>query len=424
MLKDYLQRQSDIFESNAARIVERGHLTGYRDLYPEVDISDLTISYSRRSMQIALPLLLYDKVSFLVPAMPEEWFASTIGISLPDIKLLIDAQLIQPLISDPEKYDTPTLGFLLERDVPSVLERGKRTLSLLELDHLLDPQASSLPLAELSKIPELRTRMKAVSGSTSSSYITKQVINDLLVNYADLIVFGQHELAKTISEQKDPRAIARLLYDYAEVIAYPQLFGFGGSVNYSPANLLLDTPPSLDQRSLEELTRFDLDQRELEQFLQGIEVPIGALDAKTVIDFHEDGQAIKLREAMRFFEGKALAHRAGDGAVPQNEAEAVKRELLEASRQLQSPRFRYKLKEMENDTQFYLQIGGIALASVTGALIGLASSSVFGGALVAVGAGTAASKVVIPKLQNAAQSAVMKKLINPGLANLWTIRSR
>jgi hypothetical protein len=428
-VRKYEEEQKEKLEQSRRKLIDRGFVLDSSDIYPDINMADNSVSYCKRSMPLILPLLMYDTTAVLVPPVSDANFKRKTGLDFSDVEKLIDAQVIQPLVSDPSRYDTKELGFLLERNAPSVLVRGKHVLEIMGLADLLDPAKSVLPLEAMARVPELRARARHHTSRRTESQLTSIIVYDILVNYADLVIFGYKELVDgLLRDYKDPGTFARLLYDYAEILTYPHLFGFGGTVNYSRENLFTEELPPIPKPSEGAASYLEISSEEMEVFLKGINIPIRTVNADTIINFHEDGSAKKLRAAVREFEARAeQMRRGGDVTSVAESAELVKNQMLDASRQLMSPKFRSKVTERENRVDSVLQLGGIALGSAAGAAIALFATTSFGGMLGAAGVGgigVAATDVVVPGIKKRIKQATFGRTLSPGLSNLWSIRSR
>jgi len=402
------------------KIIEQGYVESYRDIYPEINTDGVSFSYCRSSMPLFAPLLLYEKVAFLVPPIKEEVFRAQTFLGFNDLNNLIHAGLIQPLISDPRHYDTPDLRFLLDLQAPSVLARGIRTLELLGLEDLLIVERSKLPLAQMASLPNLRGRM--VGMGLSENEITERVQFDIMVNLADIYVFGHNDIADRLENIDDPSQCARLLYDLSEALTYPHLFGFGGTVNYSRDNLLtkeVSAGFALKHGSfpLEELPREDLSL-----FLRGINFSLDEINSDQIIEFHETGGAAALRRAIGSFEDQAIKKRRGIDYDSIDDAyNAVRAEIREASSKLLNPRERQRLAKADRRIQLALNIGGMALGSATTYAIALMAGA-SGLALPSALGGGIAGKYLIPSLVESVKRPILGAFFSPGLANLWMVR--
>jgi len=423
-LKLYEAAQIEAIEQSKPRFLQRGHLADHGDLYPDVLRPKDGAAYARGLNPLPFLLMMYEHVTLHVPPFEQSVLEARYGLSLDSIEELCQVGLVQPIISNPSDYTAPHLERFLTLQAPSVWARGVHALLALDMGWSLDIERCPLPVREMAQSPILRSRFANRYASLSTEELGDRIVADILVNYADLCIFGHRELADGLVDYKDAGKIVEVLYLLSEVLTYPFLFGFGGTANYDEFSVKVD--PEFIPLNLDNFQRsgVPLDQKELEFFARSISLKTHSLTQREIIDFHASNDGKRLRNAVRKFEEQARALQAFalQSGGPQgftDEAEILREQLLDSAKLLSSPEFIRKTRRRENIIEITLQCGTIA----AGAFLG---QHMFGpiGFLGGLGGTAILDRVLLPKIREKITAPVRTALLGPGLANLWRLGNK
>jgi hypothetical protein len=423
-IADYEAKQAAALRSSASALVLHRRVRDYKDLYPDVQISSNDVSYCRGLNPLPFLLLMYEKVALFIPALPQAELEQRYQLSLPSIYELCDFGLIQPVISVPQDYDTPHLSDLLSIGAPSVWARGLQAVSVLGMQEVLDERACPLPISEMARSPSILTKFNRRYPQHDASSVHEIVKHDLLVNYADLAIFGHRSLADSLVSYKEPRQIASMLYLLSETLTYPHLFGFNGTANYDALSIQQD--PEFIQKDTLELHSVEVpfNKRELDIFLRGIGLKLSTLDTKQIVAFHKSGDGARLRTAVKHFEQEAKKITSNEQADLSNvfgAEENLKTMLLEAARTVSSLDFVRRAERADNTVDYLFRGGTIAVGAFAGHPWG---QSVVGGLAGLLGGGAIMSQLLLPAVKERLLDGARKLYLKPGLANLWSVKTK
>jgi hypothetical protein len=424
-LEDLDASQRRTIRESAAPTLKRGYVDTYRDLYPDLKLPG-SIGYARGNIELLPLCLLYDKVVLMIPPLSRDALERRWGTSMGTVVRLVQAGLVQPIIARPEDYAQAHFEPLIEMSPPSVWSRGQEMLAILGLNWALDAQNFDLPFDEISHNQWLVRKYqnyRTVEPQTVSATIKRE----LLVNIADLVLFGEQEIITAMSRapkgSTSAREIGRDLFTLNEVRTYPHLLGFDGTANYSYTPGASDI--SLGKVLGEQLSQSSTDRRLGEGFkalVQGVGLDYSNLGFETVERFHLDGHAARLRKGIAQFEKEAreLSHLAiadePSMDIVLSAAENLDQLLRATGSELMKISGRKGYDFTTQTTRRILRIGSLGI----GAWLGFEVTKSLPGT---VGTSLLQDVVMHPLREFLADTAAALRF-GPGLATMWKIRSQ
>ena len=420
-LKDYELEQMEAVAGHAHMVREKGLITSSTDLYPDLHWP-VDTAYRKGNVPLSILVLFYDRVVIYVPPLPRQHLEQRWGLPYDTVLQLARAGLIQILIGHPTDYAAEHFDPLLRLRPPSVWSRGLALLHALELEHTLPEAYERLPMSAMASLPWIRERWARHFPDASESELTAKIGRELAVNYADLWVFGEREIAESLPGLDDPAKIARGLLLFNEVRTYPLLFGLEGIAHYDLASVQAD--PRLVQQVLRlPGNRPVFVPDELKLLTEGIGLDVSSLDAETLVEFHSSERGRHLRLALKAFEEQAGLNRR---PLPLDEffeaAGRFQRLLLEAAQLLNRPDARRQMRKTQGRVQWLFRAGGVAVGALIGSSLGASWLTMLGPAS---GVGMLIAEKLVPEQlrQNLVTQALAQQF-SPGVAHAWRSRQR
>lgn len=416
-LLEYQHKEMAFVRRHASRVTQQGYVDSVRDLYPDLSLPSF-VAYARGQVPLSLLLLMYDQTVLYIPPRPVGELENKFQMSLDDIWNLTDAGIIQPLIGHPTDYTGDHFQRLFEFHPPSVWARGLGMLTALGLEETLKEKSCPLPIASLADSPEIRDRYSRLFPNLPPQELTARIKLELLTNYADLWLFGEGIIADSLQYYSRGEQIINRLYLASEIIAYPVLFGLGGTPNYDFESVK-DDPRLIGNplRYIRNLTP-SLLPRNVDSLLRGIGFHGSALTPESIIEFHSS-KGRKLRDAVQYFEGAARSFIASgkdldDAGTLLLAAERLKQELEEVGRLLRSVNYRGRLSQFEERARIIVNVGIPSFGALLAYLLG-------GGVLGAMGGAAVLSQLVPSKVRDKITDRIVSWRFSPGIGNLWKI---
>jgi hypothetical protein len=420
-LNDYVDEQASIVLADCAHILNRGYLTDPADLYPDIAIPS-NVAYTRYTIPLPFLVLLYEKTSVFVPPLSEADLRKRWGTSLATVTALAQAGLIVPILARPTDYQASHFEPLLELRPPSLWARGVAMLDRLNMGSALVERDCPLPIESMAHVKRLRAKYSRYESGLRGEELTSRIKAELLLNYADLCIFGEYRLADSLASFRDPQQIVDRLHLANEVRTYPILFGLGGTANYDRRMLQAESLVAQTLPDSLPTSRSDILPSNLDLLFKGIDINIHTLTADDIISFHSSGQGSRLRSAMAYFERQAAARTITQTYSSEVEqliasTSALEQVIRETAQELSSPAFIRKANSTQRALGLVLRVGSPALG---GWLSHLAGYPVLEG----VGGGAIVQQLVIEPLRDKVIDAGMIARFRPGLANLWRISKK
>ncbi|MCU1685410.1 MAG: hypothetical protein JWQ81_6149 [Amycolatopsis sp.] len=421
-LAAYDDEQASLVLSEGYETVQRGYISGPEDLYPDIQIVKQT-AYARTPIPLAFLIFLYDKTVVYVPSAPQKALEQRWGLSLDTVVELARAGIVQPIIGRAIDYGRPHFEPLLETQPPALYPRGAALLERLNLGDTLIEAHCPLPVAEMAAWQPLRTKYSAYHPELSRDDLTNRIKREILINYADLWIFGEGEIADSFSGLASAGDIAQRLFLANEIRTYPTLFGLGGTANYDRQFFANEASIFAGLDFARDKTMVRVIPDTLPLLLNGLGFKVRTMDASAIIDFHQSGHSVRLRRAMSYFESKAnkvskaskashLGHR-----EMLDRASDLQKEISVAAKELSSAQFVRKARRVESSIQVMLKVGSPALGGWLGHIAGASVLEGIGGASVL-------KQIFVDPKKDKLVDMILAARFNPGLANLWRITSK
>lgn len=417
-LAAYDDDEGTLVLSQCAVAISRGHIELPSDLYPDLPVVKCT-AYTRTPLPLSFLVFLYDRTIIFVPPASREDLEQRWGMSFEAVVTLARAGILQPIIRQAVDYGAPHFEPLLETRPPALFSRGVSLLDRLGLGNTLVENECPLPVSDIARLPALRRKYQTYYPQLTSEELTERIKREVLVNYADLWIFGEGELADSLQHFKDAHEIAQRLFLANEVRTYPTLFGMGGTANYDREFLSSESSifAGLDFARNKKEARIIPDSLPL--LLTGLNINVREVGAETVIQFHQSGYGEKLRNAMSYFESKAhKVNKVKGESLTRQElldvASDLQRIITAAAKELSSPQFARQARRLENATRLTLRVGSPALGGWLGHVVGASILEGIGGASIL-------EQLIVEPKKDKIVDAVLSARFNPGLANLWRI---
>jgi hypothetical protein len=423
------EQQIEYIQKNSDSVLKKGIIETASDLYPDVNIPD-NVAFGRGELPLAYLLLLYEKVALFIPPIPKQFLELRWKVKYEFVLELIERNFIQPFIGNPNAYTADHFEalFKLCPNIPSVWCRGKGLLDAMGMGDKLDERACPLPIEQIALLPEVRNRGRFKSFNGTKDELTSLIKKDLLVDYADLHIFGDGIIADSLIELKNPSQIAQKLLYLNDIRTYPILFGLGGSPNYDIPTLISNPSLLLDIEQ-DRKTSTLIVPEDLDQLLRGVNFKIDNLDMKTLFDFHSSELGLSLRKALSEFEKNAKKN------IDDYSTDNLSKVLLfaknlqtilhEVKSELNTPskivKIRKTQKFVDDTFETIIQPGQVAIGlMVLGTALGLdLKESTFTSLL-----GSAVAKSVKEKLKDKVKFTALSLNYSPSIAHLWKIYER
>ena len=423
-LQNYADDEASVVLSHCNDVVERGYIRDPHDMYPDIRRPQ-SISYARQSVPLTVLLLLYERTAVFVPPLSKSDLRIRWNTPLRTVIELAQRDIVIPIIGRPTDYSAAHFDPLLEIRPPSLWARGVALLDRLGMGSALDEDECPLPIQNMAHGKVLRQKYERYQAGISGEELTQRIKGELLLNYADLCIFGEHQLAESFAQYQDPQMITDRLFLANEVRTYPVLFGLGGTANYDRSSLRMDAFTAKTLPTFIASTRQQMVPSNLNVLLRGLGIEISKMRAKDISDFHLSGDGARLRAAVKYFEAeakKAAAKTSSEHGLNEEEElfeAARKLEMLiaAASKEVASPSFIRQAQRLQGSPNVVLRIGSPALG---GWLAQLPGVSVLQG----IGGGTILKQLVPAPMRERIVDAALTARFQPGLANLWSIAQR
>lgn len=417
-LKNYTDDQANIVLNNCAIPLQRGHLREPKDIYPDIQIPS-SVAYTRYTIPLPFLVLLYEKTTVYVPPLSKKDLLLRWGTSIETVIALAQSGIVVPIIGRPTDYRASHFAPLLELKPPSLWARGVALLDRLGMNAALDERDCPLPIAEMAHVKPLRRKYSHYESGLRGEALTTRIKRELLLNYADLCIFGEQQLAESLGRLREPQQIVDRLLLANEIRTYPILFGLGGTANYDTRMLRAESGVA---RTLPNLTLIDKSKvipGNLNLLFNGLGIDISHLTTNEIIEFHVSGNGARLRAAMAYFERRASKKLGSSAPITDSEqviaaAAALEDVILNTARELSSPEFIRRASNTQRTSNVLLKVGSPALG---GWLSHLAGASVFDG----IGGGAIVQTFIIDPVKDKIVDAALVARFRPGLANLWRI---
>ena len=325
--------------------------------------------------------------------------------------------LVQPLIGHAVEYTDDIFIELLKLKPPSVWARGVGSLSILQMDDVLEEAKNRLPVKKIAMLPLVRREWREHFGNIGEGELTERIIREISTLYADLCVFGYKSIAdKLAKELKDEKKIIRQLKFLNEILTYPILFGLGGSPNYSYDKL----------RSKSRTLKLYLNEKtqivplELLNVLEDIGLSINSLDINKIIEFRSKNIGKYIIDLLYDFEENANLFQNHQETVDTVLAKAfiLKQELQNFNKEI-IPTLT-NAKKIEKQVDVSIKIGCAVLGGLLGVYIGQDGTAIPCTVLGSIGAEMLSSFIPEESKDILTQKVISKKF-SAKTANLWKI---
>lgn len=415
-LKEYEIEQKIFLHQNSSLRGQKRYIESVVDLYPEM--KDATsVCYIRGNVPMKAMLLLYDKIVVFVPPATKECLEKRFGIPYEEFIELCRCGLVQPLIGHAVEYTEDIFVELLKLKPPSVWARGVGSLSLLQMDDVLEEARCKLPVWKIAMLPSVRKQWGEHFGNIRESELTERIIREVSTLYADLCVFGYKSIADSLAEDlKDEKKIIKQLKFLNEILTYPILFGLGGSPNYSYDKL--QSKNRTINLHLNEKTQ--LVPEELLYVLEDIGLSVNSLEINEIIEFRSKKIGKYIIDLLNDFEEKANLFQNHQETVDTVLAKAIilKQELQNFNKEI-IPTLT-KAKKIEKSVDISIKIGCAVLGGLLGVYIGQDGTTLPYSVLGGVGVEMLGSFIPEESKDILTQKVIRQKL-SARTANLWKI---
>jgi hypothetical protein len=417
-LANYEQQEIERVLAGAKPVLDRGHIAEPSDLYPEIDLPD-HLGWAGGLVPLPLLLLLYERVALYVPPKTRDDLAAKWHLSLDAVNELSARRVIQPLIGHPADYAADHFTPLLEQHPPSVWARGVGLLRELGLGHIVDWGDCPLPVDDMATLPHLMERFRRHFPMSTDDELREKVRLEILTNYADLVIFGESEVANSIAKESDLLIMAKRLFLASELRAYPILFGLGGTANYDLSELHGNGGTTSRVVEPSRLSDARVVPANLQMLLEGLGLSVSRLTPRDILEFHSSGRGQALRAAVEYFEAEAREVVVSDSETAEIDqyleaAEAVQSQLREAVQDLSSPQMVRAISKSRKRIEMVIIAGALVVGAGIGGLLG----EPIGGA--AGGSGVAQFILKRTELIDRATA----RRFSPGISNLWRASGR
>ena len=273
-------------ERNKGRLIAPDLLTpdhtilNPRSLYPEYHL-DPPYAIHRPGVNIALLIFFYRQVIAYVPPMKRRQFKHRFGIPYSTFLNLAypgssAPRFILPVLDHPSKYSSPEtraeLSELLVRKPPT-WERWHAALHSTQGDVWFSHADAAFNYPAMWSIPELRDLWRERLATSSESYVSREIKQQIRNNYTDLCLVGLQHQADRIARDShsDPEFAINDLFYSSDLYAYPKVLGAGGVANIraTQAPLVVPHRPIDDTVDLLPSTKY-FDSDVLEALLHGL----------------------------------------------------------------------------------------------------------------------------------------------------------
>lgn len=415
-LEEYELEQQIFLQRNSNSLNQKRYIESAIDLYPEVK-NIKSVCYIRGNVPMKAMLLLYEKIVVFVPPATKECLERRFGLPYDEFIELCRSGLVQPLIGHAVEYTDDIFIELLKLKPPSVWARGVGSLSILQMDDVLEEAKNRLPVKKIAMLPLVRREWREHFGNIGEGELTERIIREISTLYADLCVFGYKSIAdKLAKELKDEKKIIRQLKFLNEILTYPILFGLGGSPNYSYDKL----------RSKSRTIKLYLNEKtqivplELLNVLEDIGLSINSLDINKIIEFRSKNIGKYIIDLLYDFEENANLFQNHQETVDTVLAKAfiLKQELQNFNKEI-IPTLT-NAKKIEKQVDVSIKIGCAVLGGLLGVYIGQDGTAIPCTVLGSIGAEMLSSFIPEESKDILTQKVISKKF-SAKTANLWKI---
>lgn len=280
-----------------------------RGLYPEYVLKK-PFGVHRPGVNIALLMFFYRQVVAYVPPITQDQFKFRFGIPYSAFLRLSypgndSDQFIFPVLNHPRRYKHPEirnqLADLLVK-MPPTWERWHSALDFTGGNIWFEKSDQNFNYSNIWSLPDFRSEWKSRLRTTSESFVSKEIKQQIRNNYTDLCLVGQENIANKIAKTSfdDPAfSINDLLYS-SDLHAYPAVLGGGGVANIksfrSPTLVPIKASSKLINK-IPSIKNFDSDV--LETLLGGLKfdkIP-KEFHLEFLLAWHKSGNAERARTA-------------------------------------------------------------------------------------------------------------------------------
>lgn len=411
-LDEYKAQEFDSIGVARDAMQRRGAVLGATDLYPDA-ITSGSKGFARGLMPLAMLALLYDKVVVFIPAVTEELLEARLGC---DLELVFDLSrhgIVDIVIGRPDQYlGEEYFESLIQAGPYSLWMRGLAVLEVLGMQEVLIPERCPLPVNEMASMPALINRYRKKYPYKSDIELFHSASSDIILNYADMCIFGMGDVAVGLAESLSPMDIYEDLSLANEMFTYPHLLVMGGTVNYDMQTLSTE-PELLSSRRLEiGAGGAAVYVPELELLTKGLGFDVRSLKVEDIVSFRASGVSAALRSAVSDFEISATAGASGDGLTDAvGKAQRMQGLMRETFRYFRDGSGVKDMDRYESGVRGVVRAGSMAVGGILG---GMQSPGL-------VIPWLAGFKVISDVISDPIVDFVMRKRFSPPIANVWRL---
>jgi hypothetical protein len=398
-------------------IRNKGKVESPKDIYPDIALTE-TLTYRTGNVPLSHLLLLYEKLVLYIPPSSKEILEKKWSVPFETVISLCEQEYIIPLIGHITEYSKPHFAPLLKLKPPSIWARGLTLLTELGHEDKIIEKNCPLPIDKMASVRAIRKKYEQHFPYSAKKDLHEIVKRELLTYYADLWLFGEGELADTLGNISNPELIAERLFITNRICSYPVLFGLGGTANF---DLQTFSQTDYNRHFVHSSKDYKIIPKDLDILLKGVDLHFNDLTLDKVMEFHSSGAAQELRSALFQFEEYSKKIIRSNNRVGNDieeyllVAEQFERKIKEVGRDLASPDFRKKVKNIERNWDYGLRMGGVVVGS---SLCFLLENPTLG---IVTGTSALFDKLLPLSMKDKIIRKHIDKKFYPGVSNMWKI---